>query len=91
MLYVSNGSPTALVSCIIHLLVATKNLQEDELAKSIDSCRAEVGVLSTWINFLEDTWSLHCSYVETKEKEAKYVYELQVICCVKGNLISCLC
>ncbi|KAL2227568.1 UNVERIFIED_CONTAM: hypothetical protein Sindi_2115500 [Sesamum indicum] len=43
--------------------------KEDELAKSITSCRAEADVLSTWINFLEDTWSLQCSYVETKEKE----------------------
>ncbi|EYU19906.1 hypothetical protein ABFS82_06G076700 [Erythranthe guttata] len=50
-------------------IVAHLKTKEDELTKSIDSCRAEVDVLGTWINFLEDTWSLHCSYVETKEKE----------------------
>ncbi|KAL0299142.1 UNVERIFIED_CONTAM: hypothetical protein Sradi_6574000 [Sesamum radiatum] len=56
-----------------HFLVASLtclyNFVEDELAKSITSCRAEADVLSTWINFLEDTWSLQCSYLETKEKE----------------------
>ncbi|XP_011101623.1 myosin-10 isoform X2 [Sesamum indicum] len=50
-------------------IVAHLKNKEDELAKSITSCRAEADVLSTWINFLEDTWSLQCSYVETKEKE----------------------
>ncbi|KAI3458705.1 hypothetical protein Pfo_015368 [Paulownia fortunei] len=50
-------------------IVAHLKTKEDELAKSIDSCRAEADVLSTWINFLEDTWSLQCSHVETKEKE----------------------
>ncbi|CAA0808226.1 Unknown protein [Striga hermonthica] len=51
-------------------IVAHLKTKEDELARSIDSCRAEVDVISTWINFLEDTWSLQMSYVETKEKEA---------------------
>ncbi|GER38081.1 unnamed protein product [Striga asiatica] len=51
-------------------IVAHLKTKEDELARSIDSCRAEVGVISTWINFLEDTWSLQLSYVETNEKEA---------------------
>ena len=55
---------------ILHILTT---LQEDELAKSIVSCRTESDILSTWINFLEDTWSLQCSYVEAKEKETKYV------------------
>ncbi|KAL0317187.1 UNVERIFIED_CONTAM: hypothetical protein Sangu_2133000 [Sesamum angustifolium] len=50
-------------------IVAHLKNKEDELAKSITSCRAEADVLSTWINFLEDTWSLQCSYLETKEKE----------------------
>ncbi|EPS59915.1 hypothetical protein M569_14889, partial [Genlisea aurea] len=43
--------------------------KEDELSRSVGSCRAEVDVLSTWINFLEDTWSIQRSYAETKEKE----------------------
>ncbi|KAL1535611.1 ELKS/Rab6-interacting/CAST family member 1-like [Salvia divinorum] len=50
-------------------IVAHVKTKEDELAKSIVSCRTESDVLSTWINFLEDTWSLQCSYVEAKEKE----------------------
>ncbi|KAK6156202.1 hypothetical protein DH2020_010450 [Rehmannia glutinosa] len=32
-------------------IVAHLKTKEDELAKSIDSCQAEVNVLSTWINF----------------------------------------
>ncbi|KAL8050349.1 hypothetical protein ABFX02_06G077200 [Erythranthe guttata] len=56
-------------------IVAHLKTKEDELTKSIDSCRAEVDVLGTWINFLEDTWSLHCSYVETKEKETNVELE----------------
>ncbi|KAH6827243.1 structural maintenance of chromosomes protein [Perilla frutescens var. hirtella] len=50
-------------------IVAHLKTKEDELAKSIGSCRTEADILSTWINFLEDTWSLQCSYVEAKEKE----------------------
>ncbi|KAG6382840.1 hypothetical protein SASPL_157440 [Salvia splendens] len=50
-------------------IVAHVKTKEDELAKSIVSCRTESDILSTWINFLEDTWSLQCSYVEAKEKE----------------------
>ncbi|KAL3645305.1 hypothetical protein CASFOL_010485 [Castilleja foliolosa] len=52
-------------------IVAHLKTKEDELAKSIDSCRAEVNVISTWINFLEDTWSLQCSYVDRKDEEAR--------------------
>ncbi|KAG8380723.1 hypothetical protein BUALT_Bualt06G0045600 [Buddleja alternifolia] len=51
-------------------IVAHLKTKEDELARTIGSCRVEADVLSTWINFLEDTWSLQCSYVETREKEA---------------------
>ncbi|GFP81743.1 hypothetical protein PHJA_000317600 [Phtheirospermum japonicum] len=52
-------------------IVAHLKTKEDELAKSIDSCRAEVNVITTWINFLEDTWSLQCSYVDRKDEEAR--------------------
>lgn len=48
-------------------------LQGDELSKSVSSCRVEADVLTAWINFLEDTWALQCSYMETKDKLAKYV------------------
>ncbi|KAB1217994.1 hypothetical protein CJ030_MR3G014596 [Morella rubra] len=43
--------------------------KEDDLSKSIASSRVEADVLSTWINFLEDTWILQCSYAEIKEKQ----------------------
>ncbi|PIN07942.1 hypothetical protein CDL12_19492 [Handroanthus impetiginosus] len=50
-------------------IVAHLKTKEDDLAKSISSCQSEAEVLNAWINFLEDTWSLQCSYMETKEKE----------------------
>lgn len=50
-------------------IVAHLKTKEDELVRSIASCRTEADILSTWINFLEDTWSLQSSYVEAKEKE----------------------
>lgn len=53
--------------------------QEDELSKSIASCKVEADVLHTWINFLEDTWVLRCSYAEIKEKQVKYVLQLCAI------------
>ncbi|KAF2295923.1 hypothetical protein GH714_035142 [Hevea brasiliensis] len=43
--------------------------KEDELSKSIAASKVEANVLSTWINFLEDTWVLQRSYTETKEKQ----------------------
>ncbi|XP_059628204.1 uncharacterized protein LOC132271003 [Cornus florida] len=50
-------------------IVALLKTKEDELSRSIASCRVEADVLSTWINFLEDTWALQCSYTESKEKQ----------------------
>ncbi|KAL9687003.1 hypothetical protein QQ045_031399 [Rhodiola kirilowii] len=43
--------------------------KEIELSKSIASCKAEADVLGTWINFLEDTWTLQNSFSTTKEKQ----------------------
>ncbi|EEF35601.1 uncharacterized protein LOC8262692 isoform X2 [Ricinus communis] len=43
--------------------------KEDELSKSIAACKVEADVISTWINFLEDTWVLQRSYTEMKEKQ----------------------
>ncbi|KDP46101.1 hypothetical protein JCGZ_06612 [Jatropha curcas] len=43
--------------------------KEDELSKSVAACKVEANVLSTWINFLEDTWVLQCSYAEMKQKQ----------------------
>ncbi|KAI3704363.1 hypothetical protein L1987_74581 [Smallanthus sonchifolius] len=50
-------------------LVAHLKTKEDELVKSIGSCKQEVNVLNTWVNFLEDTWVLHRANTETKEKQ----------------------
>ncbi|KAL6128310.1 hypothetical protein ACLB2K_071665 [Fragaria x ananassa] len=50
-------------------IVAHLETKEDELSKSIASCKVEADVLHTWINFLEDTWVLQCSYAEIKEKQ----------------------
>jgi hypothetical protein len=50
-------------------IVGHLKTKEDELSKSIASCKAEADVLTTWTNFLEDTWVLQCSYVEIKEKQ----------------------
>ncbi|XP_021739648.1 myosin-11-like [Chenopodium quinoa] len=44
--------------------------KEEELTRSVGSCKAEADVLRTWINFLEDTWALQCTFVESKEKQA---------------------
>ncbi|KAF6166467.1 hypothetical protein GIB67_038204 [Kingdonia uniflora] len=45
--------------------------KEDELSRSIASCRAESDVVNTWINFLEDTWILQSSYIEQTDMHAK--------------------
>ncbi|XP_043696578.1 uncharacterized protein LOC122647159 isoform X2 [Telopea speciosissima] len=50
-------------------IVAHLQTKEDELFRSIASCRLEANVLNTWINFLEDTWVLQSSYTEQKEKQ----------------------
>lgn len=50
-------------------IVAHLKTKEDELTRSIGSCKQEENVLNTWVNFLEDTWVLQCSYTENKEKQ----------------------
>ncbi|PIA52936.1 hypothetical protein AQUCO_01000653v1 [Aquilegia coerulea] len=52
-------------------IVAHLNTKEDELSRSIASCRVEADVVKTWINFLEDTWVLQSSYIEQKDKQAE--------------------
>ncbi|KAJ4977606.1 hypothetical protein NE237_008386 [Protea cynaroides] len=50
-------------------IVAHLQTKEDELSRSIVSCRVEADVVNTWINFLEDTWVLQSSYTEQKENQ----------------------
>ncbi|KAI5346275.1 PREDICTED: coiled-coil domain-containing [Prunus dulcis] len=50
-------------------IVSHCETKEDELSKSIASCRAEADIIKTWVNFLEDTWVLQLSYTDMKEKQ----------------------
>ena len=50
--------------------------QEDELSRSLASCKVEASTVSAWISFLEDTWKLQSLFEELKEKQAKYVGSL---------------
>ncbi|CAN1775543.1 hypothetical protein LINPERHAP1_LOCUS13365 [Linum perenne] len=55
--------------------------QEDELSKSINSCRVEAEVVNSWIQFLQDTWVVQSSYSLQNEKQVngdleKYGYYL---------------
>ena len=50
-------------------IVEHLKIKEDELSKSISSCRVESDVLKTWINFLEDTWVLQQSNTKVYEKQ----------------------
>ncbi|XP_058756396.1 uncharacterized protein LOC131649053 [Vicia villosa] len=50
-------------------IVEHLKIKEDELTKSISSCRVESDVIKTWINFLEDTWVLQQSNTEIHEKQ----------------------
>lgn len=54
-------------------------MQEDDLSKSVVACKNEAEVIKTWINFLEDTWLLQCSYIETKDKQTLYFYLLSAV------------
>ncbi|XP_039037644.1 uncharacterized protein LOC120175006 [Hibiscus syriacus] len=56
-------------------IVAHLKTKEDELSKSVSTCKVEAEVLHTWINFLEDTWHLQSSYAEIKNKQVVEVLE----------------
>uniref|UniRef100_J3LMK8 Uncharacterized protein n=1 Tax=Oryza brachyantha TaxID=4533 RepID=J3LMK8_ORYBR len=44
--------------------------KEEELSRSIASCKVESSTVSAWINFLEDTWKLQSFYEELSQKQA---------------------
>ncbi|KAL9402569.1 hypothetical protein Peur_006418 [Populus x canadensis] len=52
--------------------------KEDEVSKSIAACKVEADILTTWLNFLEDTWVLQRSYSEAKEKQVNDELETHV-------------
>jgi len=54
-------------------------MQDDDLSKSVVACKKEAEVIKTWINFLEDTWLLQCSHIETKDKQTLYFYLLSAV------------
>ncbi|KAG8473019.1 hypothetical protein CXB51_034910 [Gossypium anomalum] len=43
--------------------------KEEEISRSIASCRVEADVVNAWIHFLEDTWFLQTTFHEQKEKQ----------------------
>ncbi|XP_073113300.1 uncharacterized protein [Elaeis guineensis] len=63
---------------VVHL-----KAKEDELSRSVASCKVEADIVHTWINFLEDTWQLQSSYAELKEKQTNDDLEKYAYCFVK--------
>lgn len=63
---------------VVHL-----KTKEEELSRSVASCKVESNIVHTWINFLEDTWVLQSKYTELKEQQTKDELENCGICFVK--------
>ncbi|XP_072996515.1 uncharacterized protein [Typha latifolia] len=57
--------------------------KEDELSRSVASCKVESEIVHTWINFLEDTWQLQSLYRELKQKQTNDELEKCRECFVK--------
>lgn len=49
--------------------------KEDDLSKSVASCKIESDVVHTWINFLEDTWRLQSLYTDQRDKQTNVELE----------------
>lgn len=67
--------------------------KEDELSRSIASCKVEANTVSAWINFLEDTWKLQSLYEELKEKQANGELERCGVCfakLIKHHVSACV-
>ncbi|KAL6907463.1 hypothetical protein ACP4OV_002502 [Aristida adscensionis] len=45
--------------------------KEEELSRSIASCKVEASTVRAWVTFLEDTWKLQSLHEELKEKQAR--------------------
>ncbi|WOL04753.1 hypothetical protein Cni_G13475 [Canna indica] len=72
---------------VVHL-----KTKEDELAKSVASCKVEADIVHVWVNFLEDTWKLQSSYTELKDKQISDELEKCGNCflkLIKYHLSSC--
>ncbi|XP_072975679.1 uncharacterized protein [Typha angustifolia] len=57
--------------------------KEDELSRSVASCKVESEIVHTWINFLEDTWQLQSLNRELKQKQTNDELEKCRECFVK--------
>ncbi|KAJ1297697.1 hypothetical protein BS78_01G396600 [Paspalum vaginatum] len=67
--------------------------KEDELSRSIASCKVEASTVSAWISFLEDTWKLQCLFEELKEKQANEELDKCGVCfakLIKHHVSACL-
>ncbi|XP_026661982.2 myosin-9 isoform X2 [Phoenix dactylifera] len=72
---------------VVHL-----KAKEDELSRSVASCKVESDIVHTWINFLEDTWRLQSFYAELKEKQTNDELEKYGNCflkLIKYHLSAC--
>jgi peptidoglycan hydrolase CwlO-like protein len=52
-------------------MIAHLSLKEEELSHSIAASKAEESILSTWVNFLEDTWVLQSKSSEQTMKDTE--------------------
>ncbi|XP_066388988.1 uncharacterized protein [Miscanthus floridulus] len=57
--------------------------KEDELSKSIASCKVEASTVSAWISFLKDTWKLQSLFEELREKQANEELDRCGLCFAK--------
>ncbi|KAJ4793019.1 centrosomal protein of 135 kDa-like protein [Rhynchospora pubera] len=66
--------------------------KDDELVKSIASCKAEGDTVMKWIHFLEETWKLQSSFVQLKDDQTNEDLERCAeffVKLVKHHLSSC--
>ncbi|RLN17234.1 GRIP and coiled-coil domain-containing protein C27D7.02c-like [Panicum miliaceum] len=67
--------------------------KEDELARSLASCKVEASTVSAWISFLEDTWKLQSLFEDLKEKQANEELDRCGVCfakLIKHHVSACL-
>lgn len=48
----------------------------------------ESDVVNTWIDFLENTWTLQTSYIEDKEKQVKYVIYFPQLASILSDIVN---
>ncbi|KAH7656869.1 hypothetical protein IHE45_18G102900 [Dioscorea alata] len=66
--------------------------KEDELSRSVASCKLEGDVVHTWINFLESTWVHQSANTDLKEKQTNdelEKYESYFMKLIKHHLLAC--